>query len=81
MRKYNHCTLVNTGNSKASPVKIFLWCLYAINSDLTIIWLKCGIHWGTKYNKFKQNMEIDLLNHIKSVTLLSIVDVPRMCRG
>lgn len=33
------------------------------------------------YNKFKQNMEIDLLNHIKSVTLLSIVDVPRMCRG
>lgn len=33
------------------------------------------------YNKLKQNMEIDLLKHIKSVILLSIVDVPRMCRG
>ncbi|MBO5143239.1 MAG: hypothetical protein J6C46_09705 [Clostridia bacterium] len=33
------------------------------------------------YNKFKQNMELDLLSHIKCVTLLSIVDVPRMCRS
>ena len=33
------------------------------------------------YNIFKQNMEIDLLSHIKAVILLSIVDIPRMCRG
>ena len=32
------------------------------------------------YNRFKENMEIDILNHIKNVILLSIVDVPRMCR-
>ena len=32
------------------------------------------------YNKLKQNMEIDILNHIKAVILLSIVDIPRMCR-
>jgi len=32
------------------------------------------------YNKFKENAELDMLIHIKSVILLSIVDVPRMCR-
>ena len=33
------------------------------------------------YNKFKEDMELDILSHIKCVILLSIVDIPRMCRG
>ena len=33
------------------------------------------------YNKLKKNMEINILSHIKHVILLSIVDIPRMCRG
>ena len=33
------------------------------------------------YNKLKQNFEVDILNHIKAVTLLSIVDIPRMARA
>lgn len=33
------------------------------------------------YNKLKQNFELDILEHIKAVTLLSIVDIPRMARA
>ena len=33
------------------------------------------------YNKLKQNFELEILEHIKSVTLLSIVDIPRMARA
>lgn len=33
------------------------------------------------YREMKNNGEIDILNHIKAVSLLSIVDVPRTCRA
>lgn len=33
------------------------------------------------YNKMKNNMEIDILRYIKQVILLSIIDIPRMCRS
>ena len=33
------------------------------------------------YKKLNENMELDILSHIKCVILLSIVDIPRMCRG
>lgn len=33
------------------------------------------------YQKLKQENEIEILKHIKGVTLLSIVDIPRVCRA
>lgn len=33
------------------------------------------------YNKLKEENEAQILNHIKAITLLSIVDVPRVCRA
>lgn len=33
------------------------------------------------YQKLKQENEIEILNHIKAVTLLSIIDIPRVCRA
>lgn len=33
------------------------------------------------YYQLKKNKELDILNHIQAVSLLSIVDVPRICRG
>lgn len=58
--------------------------LMLLNKGYETIYLQGHSYGTTKsvyvYQKLKQEKETEILNHIKGVALLSMVDVPRMCR-